>query len=137
MKAAGKKRRRAKTKSGSPKDVPEYVAALPVSARKPFMELRAAIRSAVPAETVEVISYRIPAFKYKKILVWYAAFANHCSLFPTAEVINLFREELKAFSVSKGTVQFSLGKPLPENLIRQMVKTRTAIVLGKTGAVES
>ncbi len=75
--------------------------------------MRAAIRAAVPAEAVETISYRMPAFKHKRVLVWFAAFANHCSLFPTASVIEAFRNELEGFTTSKGTVQFPTDKPLP------------------------
>jgi len=44
--------------------------------------LYAAIRSAVPGEATEVTSYRIPTFKYKGPLLGFAAFSNHCSLFP-------------------------------------------------------
>ena len=87
--------------------------------------------SVVPAEATEVISYKIPAFKHKKILVWYAAFSSHCSLFPTASVIDAFRDELKGFSTSKGTVQFPLDKPLPVALIKKMVKFRVAENEGK------
>lgn len=83
-----------------------------------------AIRAEMPARASEVISYGIPAFREKKVLVWFAAFANHCSLFPTAEVIQEFREELKEYSVSKGTVKFPLGEPLPIALIRKIVKAR-------------
>ena len=68
--------------------------------------MRAVIRSAVPAEAVEIISYQIPAFKTKKVLVWYAAFSEHCSLFPTASVIEEFKDELAGLTISKGTVQF-------------------------------
>ncbi|PYY16332.1 MAG: hypothetical protein DMG60_15410 [Acidobacteria bacterium] len=88
--------------------------------------MRATIRSAVPAEATEVISYRIPAFKYGKVLVWYAAFSNHCSLFPTAVVIEEFKEELKGFSTSKGTIHFPTDKPLPTALIKKIVKKRVA-----------
>lgn len=87
-------------------------------------KMRAAIRSAVPADASETISYGIPAFKYKKILVWYAAFSEHCSLFPTASVIAEFRKELKGFSTSKGTIHFPTDKPLPTALIKRIVKTR-------------
>ena len=86
--------------------------------------MRAAIRSAVPADASETISYGIPAFKYKTILVWYAAFSEHCSLFPTASVIAEFRKELKGFSTSKGTIHFPTDKPLPTALIKRIVKTR-------------
>jgi len=96
-----------------------------------LQQVRAAIRSAVPRETTEVISYGIPAFKYKGVLVWFAAFSNHCSLFPTAAVIERFREELKGFVISKGTIQFPTDKPLPAALIKKMVKARVAQVESK------
>ncbi|QNI34805.1 DUF1801 domain-containing protein [Alloacidobacterium dinghuense] len=86
--------------------------------------MRAAIRSVVPRESTEVISYGIPAFKHKTVLVWYAAFANHCSLFPTASVIETFKDELEAFTISKGTIQFPINKPLPIALIKKIVKLR-------------
>lgn len=97
-----------------PKRVDEYIAAAaPEPVRSRLKEMRAAIRSAVPAEAVEIISYQIPAFRTKKVLVWYAGFSKHCSLFPTASVIEEFRDELAEFTVSKGTVQFPMEKALP------------------------
>jgi len=115
----------------APKTVDEYLAAVPRPARTTLEKVRAAIRSAVPREAIEVISYGIPAFKYKGVLVWFAAFSNHCSLFPTAAVIERFREELKGFVISKGTIQFPTDKPLPAALIKKMVKARVAQVESK------
>ena len=87
--------------------------------------MQEAIRAAAPREATETISYRIPAFKSKNgVLVWYAAFSSHCSLFPTASVIEAFREELKGFSTSKGTIHFPVDKPLPVGLIKKIVKAR-------------
>jgi uncharacterized protein YdhG (YjbR/CyaY superfamily) len=111
--------------------VEDYFASVPRPALAALNKMRVAIRSVVPAEATEVISYKIPAFKHKKILVWYAAFANHCSLFPTASVIDAFRDELKGFSISKGTVHFPLDKPLPVALIKKMVTLRVAESEGK------
>ena len=88
--------------------------------------MRAAIRSALPKEATEVISYRIPAFRYKRVLVWYAAFSDHCSFFPTAAVIESFKNELKAYPLSKGTIQFPTDKPLPAALVKKMVQARLA-----------
>jgi len=82
------------------------------------------IRSVVPAKATETISYQIPAFRHNVVLVWYAAFSNHCSLFPTAAVMDKFKNELKSFITSKGTVQFPLDKPLPVALIKKIVKSR-------------
>lgn len=63
------------------------MAGLSEPAQGKLQQVRALIRLMVAADTREVISYGIPAFKQKRVLVWYAAFANHWSLFPTAAVI--------------------------------------------------
>lgn len=110
----------------TPKTVDEYLASVPENSRAAFTKLRAAVRSAVPSQAAETISYGIPAFKEGKVLVWFAAFARHCSLFPTAAVIAEFQEELKDFSTSKGTVLFPNDKPLPIALIKKLVKARAA-----------
>ena len=90
---SGKRAPAAKTKSSTaPKTVDEYLARVPEPAHGTLMKIRASIRSAVPAEVTEALSYGIPAFKYKGTLVWYAAFAKHCSLFPTAAVIEKFKK---------------------------------------------
>ena len=112
--------------SGAPKTVDEYLARVPEPARDAVSKIRAAIRSVVPADATEIISYRIPAFKHKRVLVWYAAFSNHCSLFPTAAVIEAFKDELKGFSTSKGTIHFPTDKPIPAALIKKLVKARVA-----------
>jgi uncharacterized protein YdhG (YjbR/CyaY superfamily) len=109
-----------------PKTVDEYLAGVPEPARSTLKKIRAAIRSAVPAEATEAISYRMPAFKYKGLLMWYAAFSDHCSLFPTAAVIAAFKNELKDYSVSKGTIRFPVDKPLPATLVKKLVRARIA-----------
>jgi uncharacterized protein YdhG (YjbR/CyaY superfamily) len=108
------------------KTVSEYLARVPQPARSTLQKVRAAIRSAVPPGTTEIISYGIPAFKYKGPLVWYAAFAKHCSFFPTSRVIEALKNELKGFASSKGTIQFPVDKPLPAALVKKMVKARMA-----------
>ncbi len=106
--------------------VEDYFVTVPEPAASALNKMRVAIRSIVPKEATEVISYKIPAFKHNGILVWYAAFSNHVSLFPTASVIAAFADELKSFSTSKGTVHFPLDKPLPVALIKKMVRLRVA-----------
>ena len=114
-------------RNATPTSVDEYLARVPQPARSTLKKVRAAIRSALPREATEAISYQIPAFKYKgRPLVWFAAFSNHCSLFPTASVIAAFKDELKGFQVSKGTIQFPVDKPLPAVLLKKMVKARLA-----------
>jgi len=113
-------------RNGAPKNIDEYLAGVPEPARSTLKQVRAVIRSAVPAEATECISYRMPAFKHKGVLVWFAAFSKHCSLFPTAAVIEAFKKELQGFSTSKGTIQFPTDKPLPAALLRKLVKARIA-----------
>lgn len=111
----------------TPKSVDEYLAGVPEPARSTLQQIRAVIRSVVPTETTEVISYGIPMFKYKGMLVGYAAFAKHCSLFPTGSgVLKKFEKDLKNFPTSKGTIRFPVDKPLPTALLKKIVKTRVA-----------
>lgn len=122
-KKSGTRRYQEKIKGGT-KKVDEYCARVPKRALSTFNKLREVIRAVVPAEATETISYGIPAFKRGKVLVWFAAFSNHCSLFPTGAVIEELRNELKGFTTSKGTVQFPLDKSLPVALVRKIVKAR-------------
>jgi uncharacterized protein YdhG (YjbR/CyaY superfamily) len=129
MKRAKPAKRSAPAKSkAKPKNVDEYLASLPAPARARFRELRAAIRSAVPRQATETISYGIPAFKHNAVLVWFAAFSGHCSLFPTAAIIDAFKPDLRGFSTSKGTIHFPADQPLPTALIKKIVKARVAQV---------
>jgi uncharacterized protein YdhG (YjbR/CyaY superfamily) len=127
MKKANPSARRSTAKGRvTPKSVDDYLAGVLEPARSTLQRVRSVIRSAVPAEATEAISYGIPAFKYKGTLVWFAAFSDHCSLFPTASVIKAFKNELKGFETSKGTIHFPVDKPLPAALVKKMVKARLA-----------
>lgn len=117
-------RRPASKASVGPKTIDEYLVRVPEPARSTLNKIRAAIRSAAPAAATEAISYGIPAFKYKGVLIWFAAFSKHCSLFPTASVIEMFKSDLKGYAISKGTIKFPTDKPLPSALVKKMVKTR-------------
>jgi uncharacterized protein YdhG (YjbR/CyaY superfamily) len=109
------------------KSTDEYLAAVPEPARKTLNKIRAAIRSVVPPEATEAISYGMPSFKYQGSLVWFAAFSDHCSFFPgSGSVIAAFQNELKNFQTSKGTIRFPVDKPLSATLVRRMVKARMA-----------
>lgn len=125
MKTEKAVRSRAKRKAGAePATVDKYIEHVPEPAHGMISSMRAAIRSVMPEEATETISYGVPAFKLKKVLVWYAAFQNHCSLFPGAAVIEAFGDELSGYTISKGTVQFPLTKRLPTALIKKLVKAR-------------
>jgi uncharacterized protein YdhG (YjbR/CyaY superfamily) len=125
------KRSSAAKRIGAPRTVDEYLARVPEPARSTLNKIRAAIRSAAPPGATEIISYGMPAFKHKGVLVWFAAFSNHCSLFPTASMIEKFKSELKGYSPSKGTIQFPTDKPLPAALVKKIVKARVAQIANK------
>ena len=110
-----------------PKTVEEYLAKVPEPQRTTLKEVRAVIQSVLPAEATEVISYRIPCVKYKGMLVGYAAFQDHCSLFGmSSTLLGPLKEELKNYSTSKGTIRFAVDKPLPATLIKKLVKSAIA-----------
>lgn len=126
MKRTRSPARRPASKRTTPMTVDGYFMRVPEPARSRLTQLRAAIRRVMPHTATEVISYRMPAFEYDGVLVWYAAFANHFSLFPGGSVLEGFKRELTDFKTSKGTVQFPLDKPLPIQLITRIVRARVA-----------
>lgn len=106
------------------KDIDSYLAAVPQDMKPVLEKLRHAIKQAAP-EAEEVISYGMPAFKYHGMLVYFAAFKNHCSFFPASGLlIKEMATELAAYKTSKGTIQFTIDKPLPAALVKKMVKMR-------------
>jgi uncharacterized protein YdhG (YjbR/CyaY superfamily) len=108
-------------------EVDEYLARVPEPARSTLNRIRATIRSVVPPEATEAISYGMPTFRYKGPLLGYAAFPNHCGLYPmNPAVIVAFQDELKRFETSKGTIRFPIDKPLPAALVKKLVKARIA-----------
>jgi uncharacterized protein YdhG (YjbR/CyaY superfamily) len=109
------------------KTVAEYLAKVPEPQRTTLKKVRSVVQSVLPAEATEVISYGIPCVKYKGMLVGYAAFTDHCSLFGmSSTLLGPLKEELKSYSTSKGTIRFAVDKPLPATLIKKLVKSAIA-----------
>jgi uncharacterized protein YdhG (YjbR/CyaY superfamily) len=109
----------------APKNVDEYLSRVPEPARSTLKKIRATIRLAIPREATEGISYGIPMIKYKGALVGYGAFSDHCSFFPmNSSVIVEFKDELKGFQTSKGTIRFPVDKPLAATLVKMIVRVR-------------
>src|SRR5437899_7089931 len=134
MKKSPSRKRRSAAKpkpAAAPKSIDAYLASIPEPARATLQKVRSAIRATLPPAATETISYKIPAFRHGQIVLWFAAFADHCSLFPTARVIEMFKPNLKPYTLSKGTIQFPTGKPLPSALIKKIVKARLAHIAAK------
>src|SRR5260370_8551545 len=99
---SGKRRSTAEPKlSASPKSIDAYLAGVPEPARATLQKVRAAIRSAVPPGATETNSYKIPAFKHDQVIIWFAAFASHCRIFPPPGIIQQFTNPLKTFTLPK------------------------------------
>src|SRR5947209_11607691 len=113
------------------KTVDEYLAAVKPDQRTALAKLRRTIRAAAP-KAEESISYGIPAFRLNgRSLVFFGAWANHCAFYPGNSVtFKKFRNDLKAFHISKGTIRFSPEKPLPAALVKKLVKARMGEVKG-------
>ena len=110
----------------APKTVDEYLARVPSGQRAVLQALREAIRSAAP-DAKEVISYRMPAFRHRGVLVYYAAFEDHCSFFVASPTLRRqFAAEMKPFAAGKGTLHFTPERPLPPGLVKRIVRARVA-----------
>jgi 3-methyladenine DNA glycosylase AlkD len=112
----------------------EFLAPLPPAQRATLEKLRRTIRAIVP-QAEECISYGIPGFRFHgKMLVWYGAGKSHCSFFPGG-VVNDFRDELKNYELSKGTVRFPIGQVLPAPLVRKLLAARMAKITSAASVI--
>ena len=105
------------------KDIDSYIADYPVATQKLLKQLRSTIKKIVP-KAEEKIVYGIPTFYLNGNLVHFGGTKTHIGFYPTPSAIIAFKNELKDYVTSKGTVQFPLDKPLPLKLVTQMVKFR-------------
>ncbi len=110
-------------KPATAKNVDEYLAAVPKEARTVLEKLRRTIKAAAPM-AAEVISYQMPMYKHHGMVIGFAAFKDHCSIFPGSAVMDAHKEELKRYSTSKGTIRFPVNKPLPATLVKKLVRAR-------------
>ena len=109
-----------------PKTIDEYLKPLSKEKRAALEKLRQAIKSAAP-KAEECISYDIPGFRLGgKLLVSFAAWANHCAFYPGAFPVKAHKDELKSYDTSKGSIRFKVDNPLPATLVRKLVKSRIA-----------
>lgn len=112
------------------KNIDNYISSFPSEVQLLLQQLREAIIESAPA-AVEVISYSMPAYKLNGMLVYFAGYKNHIGFYPGSSGVKAFEHLLSGYRYSKGTVQFSLDKPLPVDLIKEMVIFRVNENLGK------
>ncbi|MCI4328838.1 MAG: DUF1801 domain-containing protein [Thermoplasmata archaeon] len=120
-----------RTPSSGTVAVDEYLARVPAPFRGALETLRRTIRAAAP-DAEEVISYKMPAFRSHGMLVYYNAYRDHCSLFVGSTATQRrFAAELKPYETGKGTLKFTPDRPLPQGLVRRLVKARLAENAGR------
>jgi uncharacterized protein YdhG (YjbR/CyaY superfamily) len=110
-----------------PKTIDEYLAGVDADHRDALQKLRETIHTVAPTAE-ECISYGIPAFRLNgRSLVFFGAWANHCAFYPgSSNTLKKFRNELRNFQTSKGTLRFSPDKPMPVALVKKLLKARIA-----------
>lgn len=115
------------------KTVDEYIAAQPETARVVLKRVRSTIRKALPG-AVEVISYKIPAYKLRGgVVLYFAGWKQHYSLYPAGErLVAAFKDQLASYSVSKGTIRFPFSEPVPAKLIKRIAKFRAEETVRKS-----
>jgi uncharacterized protein YdhG (YjbR/CyaY superfamily) len=113
------------------KNIDEYFSTIPKDVRTKLQKIRETIHKTAP-EAEEAISYNMPAFKQNNVLVYFAAFKNHIGFFPTAKPIEVFKEELKGYKTSRGTIQFPINEKIPLGLISKITKYRVKEVEKKS-----
>jgi uncharacterized protein YdhG (YjbR/CyaY superfamily) len=116
-----------------PKNFDEYIVAFPVETRRILSQLRETIKKAAP-DADELISYGMPSFTQNGRLLYFAAFKNHIGVYPMMTAIEAFKTKLSDYKWAKGSIQFPLQKPLPLELITQIVKFRVKENMDKARA---
>ena len=110
-----------------PATIDDYLAGLSAAQRAALERVRRIIHATAP-DAEECISYQIPAFKLRgKGLIWFAAAAHHCAIYGVSN-----DPALAGYDISgKGTLRFTAEQPLPEALIRKLVKSRMSKLAAK------
>jgi len=113
--------------AAKPKTIDEYLARAKPEQRALLEKLRKLIHDVAP-DVEECISYGLAGFKLRgRPLVYFGAWANHCAFYPGSSALaKSLHRELKHFETSKGTIRFTPDKPLPNALVKKIVKARVA-----------
>jgi uncharacterized protein YdhG (YjbR/CyaY superfamily) len=113
------------------KSIDEFISNYPPEIQTILQKIRALIQKSAPGAE-EAMSYGIPTFKLNgKNLVHFSAFKEHIGFYPTPSGIEKFKKELSAYEWAKGSVKFSLDKPIPYALIGKITQFRVKEVAGQ------
>ncbi|HYC34212.1 MAG TPA: DUF1801 domain-containing protein [Candidatus Paceibacterota bacterium] len=110
--------------------VDKYIASFEGEARKKLKIMRKLTKAIAP-KAAEKISYHIPTYTLDGLLLYFAAYKRHIGFYPFSSAIKAFKKELASYKTSKGAVQFPLDRPLPEALIKKMIRFRVGENLAK------
>ncbi len=101
--------------------ISDYITTRSEAEQSVFQRIVDTVHSIVP-EVEEVTSYGMPGYKYKgKYLLTFFAFKNHLSLFPGGLPSDL-PEQIKPFATSKGTLQFTADRQIPDDTLAMIVQ---------------
>jgi uncharacterized protein YdhG (YjbR/CyaY superfamily) len=103
--------------------VEEYINQFPLEIQEKLNELRCLIKALLP-EAKEIISYGIPTYDINGHVIHFAGYKNHIGMYPTSSGIEHFKDRLKAYKTSKGTIQIPKNVPLPIDLIKEIILFR-------------
>lgn len=106
-----------------PESVDAYISTFPSDTQNKLQTLRECIRKAAP-KAEEIISYRMPAYRYHGVLVYFAGYKNHIGFYPTGSGVQEFKKELSVYKGAKGSVQFPIDQSIPTALVTRIVKFR-------------
>ena len=113
-----------------PKTVDAYIKALKEPHKSMIQKMRETIQAAVP-DAIEGIDYGMPAFKLDgRPLGYFGAFKKHCSYFPVGGAVVDKMPETDPWRTSKGTMQFTADNPIPDKIVKKIVKARAAQIRG-------
>ena len=112
-----------KTEKIKPLTIDEYIASFPKDVQEILEKIRITIRKAAP-DAEEAIKYEMPTFTLKGNLVFFSAFKKHIGFYPPITGSEELKNELSAYEGPKGSLKFPLDKPIPYDLISEIVTVR-------------
>lgn len=121
------------TKGTAVQNIDEYIAGFPAEVQEILQKVRQAIREAAPGAQ-ETINYQIPTFVLEGNLVHFGGYKKHIGFYPAPSGIEKFKHKLSEYEVAKGSVKFPLEKPIPYDLIKEIVIFRVDENLEKAKA---